>query len=119
MVLVVDDDETLRKVYVQQLKRLGVMCDTAANGEEAVALAERKRYRLILMDLRMPVMDGCTAAKKIREKYSQQEVAIIGVTAEDKKQECVGVGMNGYYQKPFLVEHLREVLQRFLPAGGT
>lgn len=112
MILVVDDDDTLGKVLSTQLDKLGFKADTARSAEEALAMVEQTKYALILMDVRMPGLDGCSAAQRIRE--TDRDVIIVGVTAEDRKQECIDAGMNAYYQKPVLLDHLQEIVNRFL-----
>jgi PAS domain S-box-containing protein len=89
--------------------------DTANNGKEALDLLENKPYDLILMDIQMPVMDGLTAAKKIRN--SDQSIPIIAVTAHAMKgyrELCLHAGMNDYITKPVDKDLLHAKINRWV-----
>jgi two-component system, sensor histidine kinase len=112
-ILLVEDNEVNILIAHAQLEKLGVDTDIAQDGREAVkrALAE-PRPDLILMDCRMPVMDGPSASREIRARERAsgfQQVPIIALTAmpsDDDKRECYQSGMNGFVSKPFTVDEL-------------
>ncbi len=109
-VLIVEDNEVLRKLFQTQLKVLKLIGDEAVNGQEAVDKVTNNVYGMILMDVSMPVMDGIEAARLIREleKASQRRrVPIIAVTGISDRESCLAAGMDDYMTKPFLLEHLR------------
>ncbi len=104
-VLVADDDETNREVAREILEQAGALVETATDGREAVAkaLAPRSGFDAVLMDIRMPDLDGLTAATRIREHHSPQELPIIAVTAhalDEERQRCLAAGMNDFITKP-------------------
>jgi len=107
-VLLCEDNYMNTEIAVMLLKDKGVSVETAENGEEGVKLfmaSEEGYYNAILMDLRMPVMDGNTAAKTIRNLHREDAltIPIIAMTAdafEESVREAKEVGMNGYVTKP-------------------
>ncbi|MEN6351677.1 MAG: response regulator [Syntrophomonas sp.] len=114
-VLVVEDDEFYRKTMDNLLRKLGFKVKLASNGKEAVKAALSKSYSMILMDCKMPVMDGFEAAKTIRrnEFESGKYVPIIAVTANMTEQErvrCVEAGMDGFVSKPIDLKEFVETI---------
>jgi signal transduction histidine kinase/CheY-like chemotaxis protein len=102
-VLVVDDNTTNILLATTFLKKKDIVADTAANGKEAFEKFLSRPYDLILMDLRMPVMNGFEATKLIREHGS--DIPVIAVTAssfEDEKERAMSNGFSDYLVKPFL-----------------
>ncbi len=121
--LVVEDNAINQIVITEQLKELKVDIDLAENGAIAVEKVRNKYeqgqwYDLILMDCQMPVMDGYTAARKIRELgVVTDKTPIIALTANvlvGEREKCVDAGMNDYLTKPINVRRLGACLQRFL-----
>ncbi|MDY6831408.1 MAG: response regulator [Thermodesulfobacteriota bacterium] len=113
--LVVDDNPVNRKVLVTMLTRHKIRCDVVENGEQAVAACTRKPYDLVFMDCLMPVMDGYEATKKIRE--TDNAIPIIAITADvvpETRDRCLGAGMNDYITKPFKMQDLLAMTDRFL-----
>ncbi|HEY4521115.1 MAG TPA: response regulator [Candidatus Paceibacterota bacterium] len=80
-VLIVDDEESLLNLYRTKLTREGFRAIVARNGLEALAVAERENPDLILMDMKMPVMDGIAAVKKLRENSKTKNMHIMYLTA--------------------------------------
>jgi CheY-like chemotaxis protein/HPt (histidine-containing phosphotransfer) domain-containing protein len=119
-ILVVDDNPTNRLVAAKMLKDFDVQTDTACDGAEAVTAANRFNYDLILMDVRMPEMDGLQATRAIRARRERSStVPIIAFTAnafpEDIKA-CSEAGMNDFVVKPARKKALVEAILRVLPA---
>ncbi len=118
-ILVVEDDAVSQKVAVRLLERLGHRADVAADGSEAVAAVQRIAYDVVLMDCRMPVMDGFEASKAIRSlEGAASRVPIIALTADAMQaaeERCHEAAMNGYLTKPLRPEPLAEALARWLP----
>ena len=103
-VLIADDVEDNRELLVQYLKPMGFEIRLACDGAQAVQEFELWQPHLILMDFRMPVMDGHEAIRTIRAKAGGQEVKIIAVTAsamDENRQELLGIGANDFIGKPF------------------
>lgn len=104
-VLIVDDNKMNLLIASKFLKRWQVNVDEAVNGREAVQIAEKKQYDLIIMDLQMPFMNGFEATEKIREFNT--DVPIIALTADampDTYAKAIACGMNDYLTKPFVPE---------------
>ena len=100
---------------MQILKRLGYKADVAANGIEVLQALERQPYDLVLMDVRMPEMNGLEATRIIRKRWPDSELAIIAVTAyalEGDREKCLEAGMDGYISKPVRIEDLAEQLNK-------
>ena len=117
-VLIAEDNSVNQRVLVRLLEKRDVHADIAANGIEAVEMWRDFPYDLILMDCRMPEMDGYEAARRIRAcEQGRAHVPIVAVTAhagECERQRCLTSGMDGYLQKPFQAVELDEVLLRHL-----
>ncbi len=101
--LVVDDIESNRDLMRQQLQRYGYRISLAEGGEQALAMVAQEHFDLVLLDIRMPGMDGIEVLQQIRCSYSQLSLPVIMVTAEDQEQrliEALRVGANDYLAKP-------------------
>lgn len=114
-VLVVDDEPLTRMVSLRLLKQLGHHADGATNGEEAVAAVGRDHYDVVLMDVHMPVMDGCEATRRIyRDIAADRRPRIVAVTASAGQEDlvrCLEVGMYGHIVKPMSRTELVGVLR--------
>ncbi len=102
------------------LKALGYRCTIASNGREAVDAIEREPYDLVLMDFQMPEMGGLEAARIIRarEAGTGRRITIVALTAHAMggyREQCIENGMDDYLPKPFTLEEMREMLQRWVP----
>ena len=89
------------------------------NGAEAVESARTGRYALVLMDVQMPVMDGLTATRAIRQERDRHELPIIAMTAnafDDDRRQCLEAGMNEHLTKPIRPEAFHAALLRCLAA---
>ena len=103
-VLIADDIEDNRQLLAQLLAPVGFEIRLATNGAEAVQEFEQWRPHLILMDFRMPVMDGHEAIRRIRAMAGGEDPKIIAVTAsamDDNRQELMGIGADDFIGKPF------------------
>jgi PAS domain S-box-containing protein len=118
-ILVVEDSDTNRLVVLAQLEKLGYRATAVANGAEAVKAVRRQRFDIVLMDCEMPVMDGYEATRHIHESV-QRDIPIIALTAHamsEHRDLCLSAGMNDYLAKPLELEHLSEMLARWLPGA--
>jgi CheY-like chemotaxis protein/HPt (histidine-containing phosphotransfer) domain-containing protein len=118
-VLLVEDNEVNQKVAGRVLERMGCTVHIAEHGEAGVAAFMAEPFDLVLMDLQMPVMDGMTAARRIRELETEgdrKRTPIVALTANAMKGDrelCEAAGMDDYLTKPLEVERLRQTLGRF------
>lgn len=120
VVMVVEDFEESRVMMRRFLELGGCRVVEAVNGREAVERAAAERPQLILMDLNMPVLDGFTAALRIRESAGTRDVPIIAVTAYDTAEfraAAKAVGCSGYVAKPLDFKELMSLIDRHLPAA--
>lgn len=100
-VLVVDDDEVVRRCHLRSL--CGINCTTqgAWNGAEALREMERDPFDVVLLDLRMPGLDGMTVLKTIKEKWPESEVIVItGYPSIESAKEALRLGAYDYISKP-------------------
>ncbi len=116
-ILVVDDNAVNRAVAAGLLEKQGHQISLASNGREAVAMAERHRYDLILMDVQMPELDGLAATGRIRafEAGKERATPIVAMTARaaaNDRERCLAAGMDDYVSKPVSKEKLLEVIGR-------
>ena len=116
-VLLVEDNVVNQKVGQRFLERVGCEVTLAENGLEAVDAWKNGNFRLVLMDVQMPVMDGYTATRQIRDlERSQMRTPIVALTANamtGQLERCLQCGMDGLLTKPLEPERLEEVLTRF------
>ena len=116
-VLVVDDIEDNRELLAQFLGPIGFDVRLACDGEQAVAEFDLWRPHLILMDFRMPVMDGHEAIRRIRVAVGGKEAKIIAVTAsamDENRQELLGIGADDFIGKPFQEAELFQKIRTHL-----
>ena len=119
-VLVAEDDAVSRDVCVGYLHTFGIHADTVGDGEEALFALKKSCYDLILMDVRMPGMDGLEATRRIRSANTgadDRKIPIVALTAHamaGHRRECLAAGMNDYLAKPVRPGDLVAVLNRWL-----
>lgn len=113
-ILVVDDDVLNRRLMKVLLTHEGYQVDVAANGLEAFDAIKFQKFDIVFMDLRMPVMDGMEASRRIREwENGGQHTFIVALTASylpEEGQRLFEAGMDNYISKPFQMEHIKRML---------
>lgn len=116
-VLLVEDNPVNQKLGRRMLDKLGCHVDQAANGSEAVLMANRFHYDLILMDVQMPEMDGYDATAAIRQNPLEgRRVPIVAMTANALKgdqEKCLQAGMDDYLSKPVSLDALRAAVNKW------
>jgi len=118
-VLLVEDVEMNRMVIGDMLKQFDLTVEMAVNGQEGVTMAKAVDYDLILMDLRMPVMDGFEATQHILEQQQKtaRPVPIVALTAQamsEQETQCSEAGMVGFLTKPLAQDKLRDCLEQWI-----
>lgn len=125
-VLMADDNTVNRRLTVGLLRRLDLEVDEAADGLQVLEAAAEQHYGLILMDVRMPELDGREATRRLRSSQglaTPADVAVVAVTAHTgagEREACLAAGMDDYLSKPFGLDELQAVTTRWLgdqPAG--
>lgn len=115
-VLLVEDNLINQKVAVGIIKQLGHDTEVANNGKIGVEMYKAKQYDVVLMDIQMPIMDGFTATKEMREwehDEKKQPGRIIALTAnalKEDKEKCFEVGMDDFLSKPFKIKDIEKAL---------
>jgi two-component system response regulator AtoC len=102
-ILIVDDDDTVRRSYLRSLAGVGASCDVAAtqDGASALRAMEEQPFDVVLLDLRMPGMDGLSVLKAIKERWPESQVVIItGYPTLETVKEAIQVGACDYLSKP-------------------
>jgi len=113
-ILVVDDDVLNRRLMKVLLAHEGYQVDVAANGLEAFDAVKFQKFDIVFMDLRMPVMDGMEASRRIREwEKGGHHTFIVALTASylpEEGQRLFEAGIDNYISKPFQMEQIKRML---------
>jgi len=116
-VLLAEDEPINCEIASMMLDEVGLIVDTARDGMQAVELAGRERYDLILMDMQMPRMDGLEATRRIRAMASCHDVPIVAMTANafvEDKVRCFEAGMDDFISKPINPESVYTLVLKWL-----
>ncbi|AWY40736.1 response regulator [Pseudomonas putida] len=116
-VLLVEDNPVNQTVIEAMLRSLGFTVSVAADGAQAVLSAESLMFEAILMDCRLPIVDGYEATRQIRRLPGCNHLPIIALTAnalQGDREACLSAGMNDYLAKPFKRTDLQQILQRWV-----
>jgi CheY-like chemotaxis protein len=115
-ILVAEDNLFNRYLIENILQKLGYFPEVADNGQEAINKLAEHPFDMVLMDVQMPLMDGLTATRLIRQETLQHQPIIIAMTAEaqeEDRQQCLTAGMNDYISKPLQLGKLVELLKKW------
>lgn len=111
-ILVVDDSRAMRALTCRFLEHAGsTVIDSAAGGAEALAKLQERSYDVMLLDLQMPEVDGCTVGRQV--KADGLPIRLVAVTAEESAEQravCAAIGFDGYLIKPFSPESLAHII---------
>jgi signal transduction histidine kinase/ActR/RegA family two-component response regulator len=118
-VLLVEDNPVNQKVAIRMLQKLGCVVELAENGQQALEKLERASYDIVLMDMQMPVMDGLTATRLLRQREQQtgHHQVVIALTAnamQTDRELCLDAGMDDYLSKPLTLDALQVMLLRWV-----
>ena len=120
VVLIVEDHDDTREMLQLLLQVFGCRVISAHDGEEALGLAEKSIPDLILMDMRMPHLDGLSVTRLIRSHPTLNEVPIIAVTGMVTPQfrsDALSAGCNDYLCKPIDFDRLEELIKTLTPSA--
>jgi CheY-like chemotaxis protein len=122
-VLVVEDHPINQKLMGVLLGRMDCQVSFCENGQLALDLVQQEAFDLILMDVNMPVMDGLTATRSIRQlPGAREQIPIVVVTADvmnEAREQALAAGANAFLSKPLEIEQLRAMVQRFAAAANA
>ncbi|MEP1033169.1 ATP-binding protein [Ekhidna sp.] len=113
-VLAVDDNNVNLVLIKRILQKTGIDVSTAINGKDAIQKAKREPYNLILMDIQMPVLDGLSAAKILREEGFESPILALSANVDKENIRAIkDVGMEDFLQKPFHKSQLIKLLKKW------
>jgi CheY-like chemotaxis protein len=115
-VLVVDDDSTHRKLMELISDHLGFIPEIVSDGAKAIDAVSRSKFDVILMDWRMPEIDGEECTKRLRELANCKTTPIIAVTAmalNGDREKCMAAGVDDYLAKPFTIDELKKLVLKW------
>ena len=114
-ILVVDDDPAILATVSDILSFEGYRVQTATNGAEALASIQRQKPALLLLDMRMPVLDGWGVARQLRESGIELPILVM-TAAQNARKWAEEIGAAGYVEKPFELPELLEAVERWKPS---
>lgn len=113
-ILLVEDNEINRKLFLKLMDINGYKCDTAENGKKAWDICMKKEYDIIFMDCQMPIMDGFEATKNIRKDNRHSKIiALTACVIKEDLEKCLESGMDGYILKPINEKELIKAIRSF------
>jgi two-component system, OmpR family, copper resistance phosphate regulon response regulator CusR len=115
-VLVVDDDEAIRKLIAAILRRRGIAVDNVANGEEALKKLGEQSYDLMLLDLMMPRVDGYTVIERVREQKIPIEIVVVTAAGASQVNAIDRSMVRAVISKPFDVNQLVDAVMAICDA---
>jgi DNA-binding NtrC family response regulator len=114
-ILVIDDDESIRKVLASILQDKGYVADTAKDGEEAINKTKKNFYNLALIDIRLPDMEGIELLHKLKDSTPKMiKIILTGYPSLDNAIDAVNKGADGYLIKPINMSVLNEKIEEHL-----
>jgi two-component system response regulator PilR (NtrC family) len=116
-ILVVDDDPTILATVSETLDMEGYPVVTASNGAEALQEVDRNRPSLVLLDMRMPVMDGWSFMRAVRERGLELTVVVM-TAATDARRWAAEIGAQGVLAKPFELDDLTNAVRRLISGSA-
>lgn len=114
-VLLVEDDPVARKINKLMLEVIGCRVEAEHSGEDALSNLKNNAYDLLMLDIRLPGINGFEVARKIRSQPETKNIPIVALSAlTDIAEECALVGINIYLTKPVVFDELRQTLIKLL-----
>ena len=113
-ILVVDDDPSILKFVRANLEARGYKTLAAADGEEAIRIAEKEKPNLLILDIVMPGMDGFEVCRKIRLWSTVPVIMLSAREGENEREKCEACGADDYLTKPFVLKELLALAKTLL-----
>ncbi len=111
-ILVIDDEQIIRTSCVRSLGPEGYEIKLASSGKEGLELLEKESFRLVLLDLKMPDMDGIEVLKKVKDRWPETKVVMItGYSTVETAVKTLKLGAFSYLEKPFTPDALLEAVK--------
>ena len=117
LILLVEDNEINQIIAQELLREAGYVVEIANNGQEAVSMVKQKQFDLVLMDIQMPVMDGLTATREIRNESVFHTLPIVAMSAHamaGDKEKSINCGMNDHITKPISPDILYATVDKWI-----
>lgn len=118
-VLVIDDDPSIREAIRFVLSDEGFEVDEAANGQAALDAIDRRHPDLILLDMKMPVMDGWEFVGRYRARYDRRAQIVVVTAAQDAARRSADAGADDYLSKPFDLDDLVRLVSTLVGPAAT
>ena len=115
-VLIAEDDANIREVMRLGLAAQGYAVETVANGEQAIDYLKKNPARRVILDFRMPGMDGLETAQAVKSRWPALPIVLCTVMEEKRLQEFLGRVVNAYLPKPFSFQQLKDAVTTALAA---
>jgi DNA-binding response OmpR family regulator len=113
--LVVDDEKDVCDFVKNFLEERGYEVTTAADGDEALAIAKKEKFALVLLDIKMQGLDGLAALKHLKELDKNQKIIMVtALNDRDRMDEAAKLGAADYITKPLILDHLEAVVEKHL-----
>ena len=113
-ILIVDDDEQIRRLVQRAVIKNGYACFQTSNGEEALETLERENVDVVITDIAMPKMDGIKLTERIKAQYDQDVIIMTGYTKDLTYGDVIAKGGIDFIQKPLNIEEVSIRLKRVL-----
>lgn len=113
-ILVVDDDPDIRTLVAEVLKSEGYRVEETADGYGALEAVGRRMPALILLDMKMPGMDGWQFAKEFHARHDGRSTIVVFTATDDARKRAEEIGARGWIGKPFTLDELLSVVRRHL-----
>ena len=122
LVLIVDDEESMRKVLERRVRAWGFEVKSVRDGEEALRAAAQEPPALVLLDVMMPGLDGLEVCRRLKAQAPTHAIPVIFVTAKDSKQfpeQARASGVDAYLYKPYDAAALLTLIQKLIGPSGS
>ncbi len=113
-ILVVDDEQAIRDVFLMAIEHSGYRCQTAAGGQEALNILEQSRIDVVITDIQMPGLSGIDLVKRIREKFDSDVIVMTGFVEDFTYEKIIELGARDFIHKPVRLNELLVRLKRVL-----